>query len=161
MTYGSVDNAIKYLIVRGQVQPTTKQAPSTHAGGHSIDEILSDKVGCLGKILADIQGEIDKRQVLSSAVIERIYAHYFYVKKYLFQIDHWPITGNRAIEQRRSKLEEKLDTLLAEKRREQVLCFQDIANLKRDFWKWFKEYCDVAQRARMVLDGNARKPKNI
>lgn len=156
MSYGSVDDTIRYLINRRPIELALARSPAKNAGSVSIDQILNDRVESLATILADIQGTIDKRGDLSADVIKRIYAHYFYVKKYLFEITHWPLSGNRAIEQRRSQLESKLDTLLNEKRREQVLCFQDVANLKRDFWKWFKEYSDLMQRARFVSKNGPR-----
>ena len=160
MTYGSVDEAVRYLIESNSIGPPSKQLPTKGGGDGSIDKILADRVDSLATILIDIQGTIDKRQVLSGAVIDRIYAHYFYVKKYLCEIARWPLSANRAIEQRRSKLENMLDTLLAEKRREQILCFQDIANLKRDFWRWFKEYCDLVQRLNLMTTRSREKPKN-
>ncbi len=127
----------------------------------SIDEILGEKVRCLSTILSEIQGEIDKRNSLSEDVINRIYSHYFYVKAKVFEMALWPMNGLKAVELRRSNLEGTLDTLLNEKRREQVLCSQDITNLRRDFWRWFKEYCDLVQRVQIVSGNRNAQPKRL
>lgn len=116
----------------------------------SIEQILNQKVYCLSSILTDIQREIDQRKTLSRSVSQRIYAHYFYIKSKVFELAQWPVNGPKAIEQRRSNLENTLDTLLNEARREQVQCSQDVTHLKRDFWRWFREYCDLVHRAGMI-----------
>lgn len=63
----------------------------------------------------------------------------------------WPLGANRGIEIRRIRLEKQLDTLLQEKRAEQVKCWNDIALLNKELRNWFKEYCDLAQRVRLIL----------
>ena len=139
-------------------QTTTKPLASKPA--NTIERFLNDKVECLATILRDIQHKIDKRYVLSCDVIKLIDQHYGYIKTKFFELRQWPLSGDRAIEQRRSGLEGTLDTLLNEKRREQVQCWQDVADLKKDFWKWFKDYCDVSQRAQMVLSGGKANRKH-
>ncbi len=150
MSYGSIDDTLRYLVVRNSNDTGVKPSARKTDDADAIGRILTEKVTCLGTIIADIGKEIDKRTTLSAGVIDRIYQHYFYVSSKLLELTQWPLSGNRAIEQRRSQLETMLDTLLNEKRREQILCLQDVAKLKRDFWRWFKEYCDVVQRMSVV-----------
>lgn len=160
MTYIPDEEALRYLIGAKSRHASVAIRPHEAAGGqNSIDQLLKEKVGSLATILGDIQHKIDRRYVLSSDVQSLIDQHYFYIKTKLLELRQWPIDGVRAIEQRRSGLEGTLDTLLNEKRREHVQCWQDIAELKREFWKWFKLYSDVAQRAQFIqLHGRDTTP---
>lgn len=145
MSYGPVHDAVHYRTGNRSVVPSKDQQAVS-----SIDSLLMEKVESLASILGDINEKITERHSVSANVSGLIDQHYLYVKFKLLEMNHWPLNGVKAIELRRSNLEKQLDTLLNEQRREQVLCFQDIADLKREFWKWFKEYCDVAQRMRIV-----------
>ena len=67
-------------------------------------------------------------------------------------LDQWEFGRNRAVEQSRSALERQLDALLQEKRNEQIQCWRDISVLTREHRQWFKQYCDEAQRTKMIFD---------
>lgn len=117
----------------------------------SLESIIVGKTQTFAAILGDIAREIGKRETLSVEVIENIDQHYRYLKTKLYETDLWPLGHNRAIEIRRSKLEQQLDTLLQERRQEQVKCCQDISRLKSEFRTWFKQHSDLEQRASLVL----------
>lgn len=117
----------------------------------SLESIIVGKSQALAAILGDIAKEIGKREILSAKVVELIDQHYCYLKTKLYETDLWPLGHNRAIENRRSKLEQQLDALLQEKRMEHVKCWQDISRLKSEFRTWFKQHSDLEQRARLIM----------
>ncbi len=120
-----------------------------------LETILSEKTESLRAILVDIERDIGSRAALSQKVIWQISQHYCYTKTKLMELYLWPLSANRAIEQRRGMLEMQLDALDQEQRKEQVQAWPDIAALKTEFRTWFKQYCDMAQRVRMILSGSA------
>ena len=117
----------------------------------TLEDLLGGKVKRLADILGQIQHEVRQRGLLCEDVIQRIYLHYSYLKSKLMELYVWPLSGNRAIEQRRNGLEKQLDALKQEKRQEQVKCWQDIAVLKVESRTWQKQYHDLVQRVRLVL----------
>lgn len=150
MSYGPLVDAERYRLA---VPRSTAPHRSSHRRSNpdGIDGILQDKVDSLADILSDINRRIRERYQISDHVVDLIGRHYRYIKTKLFEMNQWPVNGTKAIELRRSGLEGTLDTLLNEQRREQVQCWQDVADLRRELWKWFKEYSDVMQRVRLVL----------
>jgi len=131
-------------------------AQSTPRGGSGIESFLTEKVEGLAVILRDIRCEIARRARVSAEVIARIYQQYLYLKTKLFELYRWPLSASRSIEQRRLGVEGMLDLLLREQRNEQVKCTEEIARLKGELWRWLKEYFELAQRVRLVLDGGRR-----
>jgi len=151
--YGPLEAVIEYA------PPVVAEAPNPQDGPDgkdSLEELLTNKVRCLADILADISRDITGRAKLSENVIHLIYQHYLYVKYHLLILEQWPIAGNRAIEQRRSGLEKQLDALLQEKRAEQVKCWQDVARLREEARRWFKQHSDLRERLAMVLGGEVK-----
>jgi hypothetical protein len=110
----------------------------------------------LGSIVRDVQREIARRGRLSHEIAARIYQQYLYLKTKLRELYIWPVSANRSVEQRRLGLEGMLDLLLREGRNEQVKCTEEIARLKMELWRWLKEYLELAQRVRLVLDDGRR-----
>jgi hypothetical protein len=94
---------------------------------------------------------MDTRSELSFHVIYRIYQHYCYLKTKLFELYPLELGKSRAVEGRRSQLETQLDMLKQEKRKEQIQCWQDKEALKKEWRQWFKQYCDLVQRAKIIL----------
>ncbi len=105
MTYASSDDAVRYLIGVGNSRQAKTPPAKKSRQGNSIEQLLAEKVECLANILRDIQNKIDKRYVLSCNVIDLIDQHYRYIKTKFFELRQWPLSGDRAIEQRRSGLE--------------------------------------------------------
>jgi len=66
--------------------------------------------------------------------------------------DHGEIGRNRSVELRRTRIEQQLNQLLQEKRMEQGRCFRDIALLNKELRNWFKEYANLTQRVKLVLN---------
>ena len=149
--YGTIENLLEYAPKEALDQSALWQSNSKDEEPDALEGLLTDKVRCLTDILHDIGRDIASRAKLRENVIYRIYQHYCYLKGKLFDLYTWRIDGIRAVEQRRSALEKQLDTLKQEKRQEQVQCWQDIANLKVEFRKWFKQYGDLALRVRVML----------
>lgn len=123
-----------------------------------IEEFMFARAGSLGALLTDIQNEINNRRTLSKTLLTSIEEHYLQIKAKLLELKPWPLSGNRAIELRRSNLEEMLDTLLAEQRREATQRWQDIAKLKSELRSWQKQYADLAQRANFLLPDEEPRP---
>ncbi len=144
--YVSLDSILDY-------SPQTAGYPRLRKTGEkrgSLEGLLNEKVQTLVDILDQIAGEIRERAGLSGRVTWQIDNHYCRLKSKLLQLDHWHLGANRNIESRRTALETQLDTLLHEKRQEQILCWQDIARLKTEFRTWFKQYRDLVERVRII-----------
>jgi len=122
-------------------------------GGRGIEGFLAEKVHGLRGIVLDVRSEMSRRGRVSHEIIARIYQQYLYLKTKLFELYRWPLSASRSIEQRRLGLEGMLDVLLREQRNEQVKCTEEIARLKAELWRWLREYLELAQRVRLVLDG--------
>ena len=155
--YGSLDSLLEY----GNPQP-----PSYFKNQNSIENteqkdplenLLQEKAQCLADILGQIDLDIKSRKELSLNVIYRIYQHYCYLKSNVLELYTWELGRNRGIEIRRVRLEKQLDSLKQEKRQEQVQCWQDIAQLKKEFRTWFKQHCDLVQRVKIILPGKITK----
>lgn len=131
--------------------------PNKREEGPGLGNLLEEKVRCLSEILGDIEVAIKARGDLFGNLVYRIYQHYCYIKTKLLHVYQWEISGNRAIELRRSSLEKQLDGLKQEKRKEQVQCWQDIALLKKELRTWFKQYSDLVQRVKLVVPGKRGK----
>ena len=135
--YGSIESLLAYAPpARSAYVADHQSAPRRQAP--AFVSLMQEKVRSLSSILADIEQEARHRQSVSADVIHRIYEHYTYLKAKLFELYIFPITSNRALESRRSALEKQLDALKQEDRRERVLCWQDVAKLRREFRTWLK-----------------------
>lgn len=150
--YGSIDSLLAYAPPPISAYVADHQ-PTPRRQAAAFTSLMQEKVRSLSSILADIEHEAGQRQSLSADIIQQIYEHYTYLKSKLFELYIFPITGNRALESRRSALEKQLDALKQEDRRERVLCWQDVAALRREFRTWFKQHADLVQRVKLVLNG--------
>lgn len=157
--YGSLDSLLEYAPSRSPDYFAIPPEPESDEAG-SLEDLLADKVRALWNILGQIEREIQGRKDLSGDIIYRISQHYCYLKTKLYELDIWPLGASRSIENRRSGLEKQLDTLNQEQRREQVQRWQDIALLKKEFREWFKQYCDLVQRVKIVLGGKVSSSFN-
>jgi len=117
-----------------------------------LEGLLQEKVNSLSTILGSINQEIEHRKLLSGKLIYRIYQQYMYLKSYFLMFDHGEIGRNRSVELRRTRIEQQLNQLLQEKRMEQGRCFRDIALLNKELRNWFKEYANLTQRVKLVLN---------
>ncbi len=147
--YGPHAHWLLYLV---DTLPEKREADEVQEDGGGIAGLVGARVESLATIVSDIQSELAKRSSLSRAVLDCIEEHYLYVKAKLLELERWPLSSDRAIEQRRSKLEGTLDQLAQELRRERVQCWQDKSRLKSELWRWFKEYSDLAGRMRLIDD---------
>ena len=123
-------------------------SPKQPAGSGSLEGLLEEKVACLAKILAQVQEEIVERGELSQRVIETIRRHYCVVSTAVREVEH--VSQAEDGGQRRSMLSQQLDVLKAEERRERVSAWQDTAQLKSEFRRWFKDFSDLRQRAKLL-----------
>lgn len=147
--YGTIDSLVEYTPLSASSYFQV-QAPDEDSKLDGLENLLADKVKCLGDILADIERDMARRADLSQYVVYLISQHYCYLKTKLFELYTWQLGSNRSIEVRRIRLEQQLDTLNNERRQELVTAWQDVAALKKEFRTWFKQYCDLAQRVRLV-----------
>lgn len=137
-------------------------APAKVEIGAKRDDIggmLWGSVDNLAAILDDINREIGNRRLLSTHMSGAIQDHYQRVKAKLYEMDQFPISSNRAVEQRRLALEQMLDTLVAEERRENIERWQDIGRLKTELRGWQKQYADLIQRISFVAGNKWEKTK--
>ena len=144
--YVSLDSILEY-------SPQTAGYPElekTDQKESALEELLQQKVQTLVDILEQISGEIGERAGLYSQVIWQISGHYCRLKSKLLELDSWYPGANRSIESRRSSLEKELNTLLHEKRQEQIQSWQDISRLKTEFRTWFKQYRDLVERVKLI-----------
>lgn len=117
---------------------------------NSIGRLFADKVSCLVDILASIDSDASARLKLSASVLVEIERQYCYLKTKLYELDTWGLGVNRNVDSRRSKLEMQLDKLNQETRQERVQAWQNVEDLRKEWRIWFKQYCDLVQRLRIV-----------
>lgn len=89
--------------------------------------------------------------MLSRLVLGDIEKDYCYLKTKLFELYTWQTGSSRTVESRRLGIERLLGDLNQKSRDEQVECWRNIAELKREFRNWFKQYKDLLQRVGLVL----------
>lgn len=155
--YGTLEALLEYSPPEIADYPPLVEIPDDENLSTSLDALLGDKVTCLSNILAQIERDIHSREALSDQLFHHIEQHYCYLKTKLFELYTWTMGRNRSIEGRRSSLEKQLDALHQEKRLEQVKSWQDIESLKKEWRNWFKQYCDVVQRAKIILSDNVSR----
>ena len=129
-----------------EARSTMQQKP------HGIEALLANQVQSLAAILQDIQNSIVEREALSHSVLAETAENYHYVKAKLFEIELWPLSASKAHTQRRTALEQQLETLNQQLRNERIQSWRDIAVLKTEARKWFKEYQNLADRVRFILE---------
>ena len=117
---------------------------------NALGNLLRDKFRCLSDILSSIEREAQSRHRLSDSLLVEIQQQYCYLKTKLFELYERGLGINRALDSRRSKLEIQLDKLNEEARQERVHAWQDVGNLSKEWRTWFKQYCDLVQRLRIV-----------
>ena len=157
--YITLDSLLEYspsALIKNSPAPIAIEQDKTT---DSLENILKEKVQCISDILTQINQDVKSRGHLSYNIIYRIYEHYCYLKSKIFELHHWELGSSRSVESRRSSLEKQLDSLKQEKRQEQVQCFKDIMLLKTEHRTWFKQYCDVMQRAKIILADKFLKRK--
>ena len=155
--YGSLDSLLEYSLqnLAHHIEPQKAESEEND----SLENLLQEKVDSLSEILAQIDRDIKSRNDLSKEVIEQIDQHYRYLKTKYYELQEWMFGRNRWVELRRSALEKQLDVLNQEKRQEQVQCWRDIAQLTREFRDWFKQYCDLMQRIKIIIPSIVKKPQ--
>ncbi len=148
--YGRLDSLLRYSPPQESYYFASQNADDNDKSG-TLEDLLEEKLRSLSEILNGIKHDIESRGDVSNNIIYQIGKHYCYLKTKLFELYTWGFGRSQIIENRRSKLERQLDNLNQEKRGEEVRCWQDIAVLKKEFRTWFKQYCDVLQRVKIVL----------
>ena len=123
----------------------------------SLENLLGEKVLNLAEILGQIEQDIQHRRELSLRIIHDVEEHDCHLKTKLLQLKFWELGSNPSIEARRAGLERQLDFLKKARRQEQVTCWQDVSNLKREFRTWFKQYSELVQRVKLFSPGWAHK----
>ncbi|MDA2934255.1 hypothetical protein MYX82_07915 [Acidobacteria bacterium AH-259-D05] len=121
-----------------------------HKEPESLEKLLEEKLNSLSDILKQIEQEMQARNDLSKNIIFQIYEHYCLLKSKLLGLSFWELGSNSSVDSRRSALGKQLDALKQEVRKEQIQCWQDVSNLKKEFRNWFKQYRDLMQRVRLV-----------
>lgn len=152
-SYGPARDSPRYLVAALSDCSQVEKA----LAGASVQDVLGTRLQTLKHIVDDVQSELAKRRALSVAVLYLIQQHYLYVKAKLLELARWPLSSDRAIEQRRSKLEDTLDQLSHEFRREYLECWQDTTRLKRELWDWYKQHADLVARVQLLLPDEARQ----
>lgn len=150
--YGTLESLITYSSGQWLSEPARQE----DAEENVLEDLLRGKLRCLESIIADIRHDIGARARLSTKLAAEITRQYCYLKTKLYELDSWTLGRNRSIEGRRLKLELQLDELNHQQREELVSAWQDIASLKKELRTWGKQYSDLAQRVRLVLDPSVR-----
>lgn len=129
-------------------QPSNHKTPENKPA--TLETLLEEKLHSLSDILKKIEQEIQKRNDLSQHSIYLIYEHYCCLKSKLLPLDFWEPGSISSIDSRKAGFAKQLDKLKQEVRQEQVQCWQDISQLNKEFRNWFKQYCDLVQRVRLI-----------
>lgn len=145
----SLDALLTYPVETAS--PIDTERSGAVSSGDALDSFLGRKADGLGAMLRDIERDAVSRRALSARISEEVGRQYRYLKTKLYELDLFPCGASRAVERRRSSLEQQLDTLNEERRKEGVTAWQDMAKLRVEWRTWFKQYADVQQRLRLIL----------
>jgi hypothetical protein len=122
----------------------------------TLEKLVGEKLDCVGSILSEIEATIASRRTLSNQFIRTVDQQYCYIKDKLFDLRFWPVGNSTLIDSRRTALEQQLDSMMMEKRQETIHCWHDIAEMLTELRSWFKQYCDLKQRANLMLPTRAK-----
>ena len=142
MEYKSLDFLLNNSLRSDQTSDDSK--PET------LETLLEEKLHCLSNILKGIEQEILKRNDLSQHSIYLIYEHCCFLNSKLLQLDFWELGSNTSVDARRVSLEKQVDKLKQEVRQEQIQRWQDNSKLNKEFRNWFRQYCDLQQRFKLI-----------
>lgn len=159
--YANLESLLEYSSMQRQLSQQADSRSDNGEGSDSLERLLLEKVEALSSILRQVSSEAGGRAQLSTRIIGDIEQQYCYLKTKLFDLYSWELGRVRNVEQRRSGLEKQLDELNKQKRQEQVECWRDIAELKREFRTWLKQYCDLMQRVTLVLPQKSQRTRGV
>jgi len=149
-TYESLERSVSvsYALPLDLAEDVTLWPPQEEISG-GLEGILGDKVEVLQAIMSHIHGEIEKRKKLSGVILHDIEVDYLHARN-RFQLIYSLTLGQHNPENHKVKIEQQMEMLNQEKRREMLACFQDTAGLNKELRVWFREYGDLSQRLRIV-----------
>lgn len=145
-TYLIPDALLRYS---AQLHSRHRRTPQGTEGA-SLEALIEGKAISLGDILTDLRADVATRRALSQSILGDVREHSCLVASKLLQLKDWKLGANALVEGRRRSLETQLDVLRAEERRELVHCWNDVAALKQEFRKWFKEYSAAWKKMQII-----------
>ena len=114
---------------------------------HTIHSLLAAKTQTLSTILEQLDTDIDHRRQLATRHHDILSQHICVVRSDLTQLES---SEDRHNPTRRRTLEDQLFRLHAEHRHEAVACWQDLAQLRAERRRWWKEYAELHLRTRLL-----------
>ena len=119
-----------------------------------LEQIISDKTKILKSTITELLSEITQRESINSDISDKIDQEIFDQEnnlQILRQKGFGYVFDNLLIRQRlESQLEDSIQDLEQEKRKERVECWRDLMNLKKDLLSSFREYWNLVKRRELL-----------
>ena len=119
-----------------------------------LEQIISDKTKILKSTITELLSEITQRELINNDISDKIDQEIFSQKnnlQILRQKGFGYAFDNLLTRQRlESQLEDSIQDLEQEKRKERVECWRDLMNLKKDLLSAFREYWNLAKRRELL-----------
>jgi hypothetical protein len=119
-----------------------------------LEQIISDKTKILKSTITELLSEITQRELINTYISDKIDQKIFSQKnnlQILRQKGFGYAFDNLLTRQRlESQIEDSIQDLEQEKRKERVECWCDLMNLKKDLLAAFREYWNLAKRRELL-----------
>lgn len=127
-----------------------EEAP-TAMGEKLVKEILTDKVKFFKQALKEIEAQIKDREFLKDTINKKLDERMCLLKTKTYEVDSWGLGNNKAMDQRRSMLENEIETLAAQKNQEEQQSWQDIALLRKEHRQFAEQFNNAMRRVKVVM----------
>jgi hypothetical protein len=119
-----------------------------------IDRLFSDKTKTLKATVNALLEEVENRRNLNLSLIDKIDSERSYINTDLIHINNQQVNYDFERDKERNKskfkLEDRVQRLEEEKRKEAVEYWRDIMFLKKDLMSALKEYWDIVKRRELL-----------
>ena len=119
-----------------------------------LEQIISDKTKILKSTITELLSEITQRELINNNISDKIDQEIFDQEnnlQILRQKGFGYAFDNLLTRQRlESQLEDSIQDLEQEKRKERVECWRDLMNLKKDLLSAFREYWNLVKRRELL-----------
>ena len=115
-----------------------------------VSALLGRKVQTLRALLSQIGEELDERANLSEKLGREITRQHAQARNQLLPLTAYPLSLDRSRDEERQVLEQRIDRLEQDDRKERVQRWQDTTRLQKEARQWMKEHDDLLQRLDMV-----------
>jgi len=123
----------------------------TEAGKDLFEVLVTEKIKDIRKTIDEIENEINERKGIDSKVLTEIQDEILKVRNRMLEVEQFTgaVQGNHPFP-RIDVLEKELVNLEGQKRFEEVSCWRDLTNLRKEIRIYLRELNDLLRKAKLV-----------